>query len=111
MSKPALTTHVLDLTTGTPAQGIAVSLSNAGSEVLATGVTDQDGRIVVWNQEFALIKGSDYVVEFDTGTWFAARNEKTLYPTVSICFSVEDSRHYHIPLLVSAYGYSTYRGS
>ena len=109
--KPPLTTHILDINRGKPAQGVEVSLyAAADSQPIAMGVTDEDGRIGQWNQFFELPLG-DYQIEFNVGDWFASRGESTLYPKVQIHFSVADQNHYHIPLLLSANGYSTYRGS
>ncbi|WP_084078722.1 hydroxyisourate hydrolase [Demequina sp. NBRC 110057] len=107
-----LTTHVLDAMTGTPAEGVAVTLSgreDGGWEPLASGVTDGDGRIGEIGPE-RLSRG-DYQVRFDTGMYFQRRGVESFYPEVVITFSVGDGAHYHVPLLLSPFAYSTYRGS
>ncbi len=106
----SLSTHVLDLETGNPAAGIAVSLGR-GDTTLASAVTDDDGRIGDWGVPIALQAG-DYWLQFDTGSWRAATGSSGFHPRILIDFSVADpDRHYHVPLLLSPYGYSTYRGS
>ncbi|MER5321462.1 hydroxyisourate hydrolase [Streptosporangium roseum] len=102
----SLSTHVLDAALGRPAAGVAVRLERAGT-VLAEGVTDADGRIGGW----APGAGAHRLV-FDTGGYFAARAVDAFYPEVSIDFTVGDpDEHYHVPLLLSPFAYSTYRGS
>ena len=112
MTSASLSSHVLDLQSGKPAGGLAVSVQAlAPSGQLASAVTDADGRIKQWNTALELSPGV-YEVVFDTGSWFAARKQTTLYPQVRICFTVVAGQpHYHIPLLLSPFGYSTYRGS
>ncbi|BBX37075.1 hydroxyisourate hydrolase [Mycolicibacterium mageritense DSM 44476 = CIP 104973] len=106
-----ITTHVLDATAGRPASGIAVTLSAvATGEQIATGVTDADGRIADLGPD--RLESGHYRVDFNTGDYFAARGQDTFYPQVSITFSVSaDQAHYHVPLLLSPFAYSTYRGS
>ncbi|KGE03676.1 hydroxyisourate hydrolase [Pseudohaliea rubra] len=105
-----LSSHVLDLGRGRPAAGLAVQLYDGSGAALASGVTDDDGRVARWSAAATLAPGV-YRLVFSTGAWFAARGEDTLYPEVTIAFRIEGAEHYHIPLLLSAYGYSTYRGS
>ena len=110
-----ITTHVLDISAGHPAAHIAVLLewqSSPGAWAEAGhGVTDANGRL----QELA--GGKDlpagvYRLTFDTGAYFAKRQIAGFYPQVTILFEVKDGQaHYHIPLLLSPFGYSTYRGS
>lgn len=106
-----VTTHVLDAVRGRPAEGIAVRLESsddAGWSAVASGVTDGDGRIAALGP--ALLPEGVYRVVFDTRAWFG--EQPTLYPEVVIVFEVRDaSEHYHIPLLLSPFAYSTYRGS
>ncbi|WP_396918296.1 hydroxyisourate hydrolase [Mycolicibacterium sp.] len=106
-----ITTHVLDATAGRPASGIAVTLSAvATGEQIATGVTDADGRIADLGPD--RLESGHYRVDFSTGDYFAARGQDTFYPQVSITFNVSaDQAHYHVPLLLSPFAYSTYRGS
>ena len=104
-----LSTHVLDAVTGTPAVGVTVTLSNAGASVLATATTDDDGRIKAVSG--ALTPGV-YRLLFDTAGYFASIDVAAFYPEVVIAFEVTDAdEHYHVPLLLSPYAYSTYRGS
>lgn len=110
MSKAPLTTHILDMEEGRPAEGIAVQLLDQASNVLATGKTDPDGRIAQWDNAFDLPEGQ-YQLVFELTEWFERQQRRSLYPSVQIDFLVNDQRHYHIPLLLSAHGYSTYRGS
>ena len=110
-----ITTHVLDISIGRPAANIAVVLetqSSGGSwSELARGATDADGRLRDWPAAQALPTGM-YRLIFDTKPYFAGRNVACLYPQVVIVFEVRDAQeHYHIPLLLSPFGYSTYRGS
>ena len=110
-----ITTHVLDVSSGKPAAGVLVLLEvediGTGWKQLARGVTGADGRLLELLTEGALVEGT-YRITFDTYAYFADRKVTTLYPQVTVVFSVHDSKdHYHIPLLLSPFGYSTYRGS
>ena len=108
-----ITTHVLDSVTGRPAVKVAVVLEQrvtGGWRELAAGDTDAVGRISELGPE-ALPAGR-YRVTFDTGSYFAARDQATFYPHVTIVFELDDeAAHYHVPLLLSPFAYSTYRGS
>ncbi|HKA68644.1 MAG TPA: hydroxyisourate hydrolase [Actinomycetes bacterium] len=107
----SLSTHVLDATAGRPAVGVSVRLERADGVVLARAVTDPDGRITDWGGAGADEPGG-YRLIFDTGTYFAAREIATFYPEVTVAFAIGDpSERYHVPLLLSPYAYSTYRGS
>ena len=112
----ALTTHVLDTARGRPAEGVPVSLekqtSEGGWRTLGRGKTDADGRLRdLLPQEQKLARGV-HRLTFDTATYFDSLGLAGFYPEVSVTFSVEDaSQHYHVPLLLSPFGYSTYRGS
>ncbi|MGE0218011.1 hydroxyisourate hydrolase [Mycolicibacterium sp.] len=104
----SLSTHVLDATTGRPASGVAVTLSRSGTEV-AAGVTDDDGRIGTLTAD---LSAGTYRLRFDTAGYFAARDITGFYPEVVIAFEVTEAHaHHHVPLLLSPYAYSTYRGS
>jgi 5-hydroxyisourate hydrolase len=110
-----ITTHVLDVTLGRPAANVPVKLeaqSAAGQWTeSAQGATDADGRLREWAAAKTLPAGI-YRLTFDTRAYFASRNIAGLYPQVVIVFEVRDAQeHYHIPLLLSPFGYSTYRGS
>lgn len=102
-----LSTHVLDATTGTPAVGVAVTLTAGG--VIATGITDADGRIAGLGGDLAV---GIYRLQFDTATYFTEHGMTSFYPEVVIAFEITDAAgHHHVPLLLSPYSYSTYRGS
>jgi hydroxyisourate hydrolase len=111
-----ITSHVLDTSSGRPAEGLRVRLDRGDGAarawtVLAHAVTDDDGRIADLLQGGALEAGT-YRATFDTGAYFAAANRAAFYPQVDVVFTVTDATgHYHIPLLLSPFGYSTYRGS
>jgi 5-hydroxyisourate hydrolase len=109
-----LTTHVLDTATGLPASGLNLVLSRRQGDTwteLAKGTTNNDGRVSPLLAEGELSPGV-YRMHFDTGAWFAATGSQGFYPWVDVVFEVTDStRHHHVPLLLSPYGYSTYRGS
>jgi 5-hydroxyisourate hydrolase len=109
-----LSTHILDTALGKPAAGIEVLLEKQhGTEwkVLARGTTDSDGRCKTLLGEHD-IEAAIYRLRFSTRPYFAAQKIAPLYPYIDIAFEVHDAgAHYHIPLLLSANGYTTYRGS
>ena len=115
MSEPRsrVTTHVLDATAGRPAVGVMVSLARQvedGWLEVANGRTDPDGRISVFGPED--LEPGRYRITFATGAYFDDRDQPTFYPEVVIPFTLDDpDAHYHVPLLLSPYAYSTYRGS
>lgn len=105
-----LSTHVLDTALGKPASGIAVTLERDG-EVLARAVTDADGRVPEFHPASALQLGA-YRLVFQVRDYFAARKTDSFYSEIVVQFTIEDpADRYHIPLLLSPHGYSTYRGS
>jgi 5-hydroxyisourate hydrolase len=111
----SISTHVLDITIGRPARDVPVLLEECtGSNqwrVIGDGKTDADGRIKDLVPEGKLTAGT-YKISFDSGAYFKAQAVKGFYPEVSIVFVIEDAEaHYHVPLLLSPFGYSTYRGS
>lgn len=111
--KSPITTHVLDTSRGAPAAGVAVTLSQCGAapRELAHGVTDADGRITNLLPAGSLQAG-DYRLTFAVGDYFASQQLQSFYPQAAIDFRVQDPQaHYHVPLLLSPFGYSTYRGS
>ncbi len=112
MSSP-LTSHVLDTARGRPATGLAVEVHKMGTdwEPIATGETNADGRVPALLTDDQFSAGT-YRVTFHTGPWFASQGEAAFYPVVRIVFTVDaPDEHYHIPLLLSPFGYSTYCGS
>lgn len=110
-----ITTHVLDLAQGRPAQGVTVILEvRQASEwtPVGRGATDDNGRLVTLTEEWPLSPGT-YRLTFDIGTYYRTLGlTSPFFPEAKITFNVRDTEeHYHVPLLVSPYGYSTYRGS
>lgn len=105
-----LTTHVLDGSRGLPADGVTVRLTDGEGVLVAEGSTDADGRIPDFGPD--RLPTGTYHVTFGTGAYFAAAGVPTLYPSVTITIAVDaDAAHYHVPLLLSPFAYSTYRGS
>jgi 5-hydroxyisourate hydrolase len=102
----SVSTHVLDASLGTPAAGIAVTLSARTGVVVESGQTDADGRY----RFAAEVTPGAYRLTFETGPYFTARAVAAFYPEVTITFTVT-SGHFHVPLLLSPFAYSTYRGS
>lgn len=112
----AITTHVLDTSLGRPASGVPVVLELRAGEhewkQVAKGSTDSDGRVKQLVPTGAPLAAGTYRLVFDTGSYFRARGVEGLYPEVTVMFTVRDpAQHYHIPLLLSPNGYTTYRGS
>jgi 5-hydroxyisourate hydrolase len=110
-----ITTHVLDLTSGRPASGIAVLLSVQDGlrwDDLAVGLTDLDGRVRDLLPEGTVLAVGTYRLQFDTYGYFLGQGVKAFHPLVVVHFVVDDpAAHLHIPLLLSPFGYTTYRGS
>ncbi|KAJ6440481.1 transthyretin domain-containingprotein [Purpureocillium lavendulum] len=134
--KDSITCHVLDTTAGRPAKGIRVTLEQTSASAAAAGSsqpavfearTDDDGRITRWQPRssdsssagaspltvdgvLASVKGaSRWALRFDTESYFG--EGKTFFPEATIIFRVDEGQHYHVPLLLSPYSYTTYRGS
>ncbi|TWT76113.1 5-hydroxyisourate hydrolase precursor [Posidoniimonas polymericola] len=110
-----ITTHVLDTSVGRPAAGVRVELYTTGEDSepseLAAGVTNADGRLADLLGPGGLEAGT-YTLRFDTGAYFAALGIEAFFPRVEITFRFDPTGgHYHVPLLLSPFGYSTYRGS
>jgi len=108
-----LTTHVLDAAAGRPAAGIDVLLERrdgAGWAEIASGTTDDDGRIGDLGPE--RLQTGTYRLTFAVADYFAATGTPTFYPEITVTFAVDaDQQHYHVPVLLSPFAYSTYRGS
>jgi 5-hydroxyisourate hydrolase len=111
----AITTHVLDTSQGRPAAGVPVTLEVevvGGWELVGKGTTDKDGRVSDLVPEEMTLQAGVYRLIFDTARYFTAREVEGFYPQVNIIFKLSDpAQHYHVPLLISPFGYSTYRGS
>lgn len=110
MQKAAITTHILDLHRGQPATGVRVKLYRA-EEIIANAETDRDGRIQQWDNHFELVP-AHWTLEFLLQPWFQQQQEECFFPRATLEFNISDcARHYHVPLLLNQYGYTTYRGS
>jgi 5-hydroxyisourate hydrolase len=112
----AITTHVLDTSRGRPAAGVPIVLSRRGEgggfSDLGRGETDADGRLRTLLPAGSTLEPGVYRLTFDTGRYFAAQSVEGFYPEASIVFEVRaPGEHYHVPLLLNPFGYSTYRGS
>jgi 5-hydroxyisourate hydrolase len=110
----AITTHVLDTARGQPAAGMRVVLyqeCEEGWKALGEGHTDANGRCNTLMGD-GLAESGKYRLIFHTAAYFEGQNSKTFYPEVQVIFELRDpNAHYHVPLLISPFGYSTYRGS
>ena len=113
MSMSHVTTHVLDTGSGRPAADVPVTLHRLDVDrwvQIAVGTTDADGRIKQLGPD--RLPTGTYRLAFDTGRYFAASSTATFFPEVTLTFGVVESEaHYHVPLLLSPFAYSTYRGS
>jgi 5-hydroxyisourate hydrolase len=111
----SLSTHVLDTSLGRPAAGMAVTLErldkNNAPTLAGFGRTDEDGRLRDFPPAGQMLANGDYRLRFDTAAYFDESGRESFYPSVTVDFRVTDEAHYHVPLLLSPYGYSTYRGS
>ncbi|MEV7769352.1 hydroxyisourate hydrolase [Microbacterium sp. NPDC086615] len=103
-----LTTHILDATAGTPATGVAVALARLDGTPVAEGTTDGDGRLALGPDR---LDDGDYALTFGTGAYFRARGVASFHPIATVAFTVSGEAHLHVPLLLSPFAYSTYRGS
>lgn len=103
-----LTTHVLDAVRGAPASDVDVVLVGSDGDEIARTTTDADGRAAVGPDT---LEPGEHTLRFETGAYFARSGTETFYPSVSITFVVGDRPHHHVPLLLSPFAYSTYRGS
>ncbi|WP_300628559.1 hydroxyisourate hydrolase [Pseudomonas sp.] len=110
-----LSVHVLNLENGLPSAGVSVTLEeHVGDQwqSLSQGVTNQQGRIAELFPADRSMKPGEYRVVFKTGDYYKKANRETFFPEVPVIFQVKQTdQHYHIPLLLSPYGFSTYRGS
>lgn len=113
--KNPLSVHILNQQTGLPSAGVTVTLEHKEGERwvnLSSAVTDADGRIPALYPAHETMALGDYKVTFKTGAYFSALKQDTFFPEIPVVFHVTKmNQHLHIPLLLSQYGYSTYRGS
>ena len=105
-----LSTHILDISTGTPAEGVTVSLSREG-ETLANLVTNAQGRIATFSA--APLPAGRYCLTAETGAWFARAGRESVFTRAQIDFVIGEAAedHFHLPFLIAPGGWSTYRGS
>lgn len=105
----SVSTHVLDAVAGRPATGVPVTLADDAGATLGEGTTDDDGRIGALAPDLPV---GAYRIRFDTGAWFGAQGVETFYPEVVVAFRITDAdAHHHVPILLSPFAFSTYRGS
>ena len=110
-----ITTHILDTAEGRPAEGVSLALQAWQNEAwsdLGAGVTNSDGRVVGLLADDVVLPAGRYRMFFETAAYFQGQNKTVFYPYVEVVFEIDVSgEHYHIPLLLAPFGYSTYRGS
>lgn len=111
----SVSTHVLDTSHGRPAEGLRILFETAnadGWDRVGAATTDEDGRAPDLIPDDTVIDAGVYRMTFETGDWFAQRGVPAFYPRVRVEFEITDAtQHHHVPLLLSPFGYSTYRGS
>lgn len=109
-----ITTHILDTSIGKPAKGVHIHLEQntfGNWSEISSGITNDDGRISdLLSKEIKLAHGI-YRMIFDVKSYFEKQNIKSFYPSVTVEFEITEDSHYHVPLLLNPFGYSTYRGS
>jgi 5-hydroxyisourate hydrolase len=109
-----ITSHILNTTTGKPATAIAIILYQGENDLwqeIARGKTNTDGRVTSLLPQETVLQLGIYKLRFETKDYFDQENVPTFYPYVEIIFDVQSNDHYHIPLLLNPFGYTTYRGS
>lgn len=110
-----ISTHVLDTARGIPARGIRITLQRSAGpdkwEDLAMGNTNADGRIPEFLPKDTKLVEGQYRMRFDVAAYFSEHRTKSFYPYIEVVFELGADGHYHVPLLLSPWGYSTYRGS
>ena len=111
-----ITTHILDVSKGKPASGVPVTLAHFAEEniwhELGSAVSDSDGRVKDLIPVDTNLVAGVYRLTFNTALYFESQKKQGFYPEVTVTFSIDDAtQHYHVPLLLSPFGFSTYRGS
>ena len=109
-----ITTHILDTTRGKPVPGVTIMLysyANDNWTVMIKGKTDENGRIKDLLPVEKILKKGIYKLRFETKDYFSKQGIQTFFPFIEIVFDIQSSEHYHVPLLLNPFGYSTYRGS
>ncbi|MGB5013968.1 MAG: hydroxyisourate hydrolase [Pyrinomonadaceae bacterium] len=112
----AITTHILDISTGEPARDVMILLEqkdpSLGWQKIADGLTNAEGRHTNLVPPNMLLVAGHYRLVFETGAYYAAQGIVCFHPQIIVAFTVRDiAQHYHVPLLIGPFGYSTYRGS
>lgn len=123
-TRDVITCHILDTVIGKPAAGVQcslIALKGVRATTISTAVTDKDGRVNKWDKDLSSVKTTDgkvapgtYKIHFETGSYLSKNSEDghAFFPFVEVVFNIQNpDSHYHIPLLLSNYSYSTYRGS
>jgi 5-hydroxyisourate hydrolase len=109
-----ITTHILDTSIGKPAEGVSIILYRRQGESwerIGSGITNADGRIADLLAAGSVLPKGQYKMRFEVAAYFERMERKAFYPFVEIVFMIDNNEHYHIPLLLNPFGYSTYRGS
>jgi len=109
-----ITTHILDTSLGKPAAGVTIRLLHQEGQTwkeIARGITNADGRITDLLHAATTVPQGIYKLRFETQPYFDLRSVHAFYPFIEVAFQTNDSEHYHVPLLLNPFGYSTYRGS
>lgn len=111
-----LSSHILDINSGRPAAGVTIVLSKMNAdkswEVIDRRTTDSNGRVKDFlEQKDGKNNKGTYKLTFLTASYFEARKQESFYPFIDVVFTIKDDNHYHVPITLSPFGYSTYRGS
>jgi len=110
-----ISTHVLDTARGLPARGVRITLQRSSAEHtwedLATAATNADGRAPELLPAGTVLAAGMYRMRFDVSAYFSEHKTKSFYPYIEVVFELGNEGHYHVPLLLSPWGFSTYRGS
>ncbi|MBF0598335.1 hydroxyisourate hydrolase [Faecalibacter rhinopitheci] len=114
-AKYQLSSHILDITTGKPAAEVKITLSKKDKKdnwiVVDEKITDANGRIKDFLKQDGKEHTGIYKLTFHTNPYFKSLGQKSFYPFIEVVFELADNEHYHVPITLSPYGYSTYRGS
>jgi 5-hydroxyisourate hydrolase len=114
-AKYQLSSHILDITSGKPAPDVVITLYKKDQDNKWIQVderrTDRNGRVGDFLQQKNISNSGQYKLVFQTSPYFKSLGQKTFYPYIEVVFEITDDQHYHVPITVSPFGYSTYRGS
>ena len=114
-AKYQLSSHILDITTGKPAPGVTIALSKQASNgswaLVEEKITDSNGRIKDFLKEEGKSNAGIYKLTYHVSPYFKKLGHKTFYPFIEVVFELTDNEHYHVPITLSPFGYSTYRGN